>query len=170
MKKLQDNKNLKGKKYARLRRKRIWPSVIIFVVFLFLSCALITAVVGGFCGFIISNKMNLLTEQANQTGLQIAQRIAYGMSMEEALMDQRKDVIDPTMRHRSQVYVTDMKGNYVASTGKDAPDPDADYFDSEDDEDYLADMDIGEESVSDQDTDEDISMEEDIQMDEADEE
>ena len=50
-----------------------------------------------------------------------------------------------------------------------APDPDADYFDSEDDEDYLADMDIGEESVSDQDTDEDISMEEDIQMDEADE-
>ena len=51
----------------------------------------------------------------------------------------------------------------------DAPDPDADYFDSEDDEDYLADMDIGEESVSDQDTDEDISMEEDIQMDEADE-
>lgn len=30
-------------------------------------------------------------------------------------------------------------------------------------------MDIGEESVSDQDTDEDISMEEDIQMDEADE-
>ena len=51
----------------------------------------------------------------------------------------------------------------------DAPDPDADYFDSEDDEDYLADMDIGEESVSDQDTDEDISMEEDIQIDEADE-
>lgn len=51
----------------------------------------------------------------------------------------------------------------------DAPDPDADYFDSEDDEDYLADMDIGEESVSDQDTDEGISMEEDIQMDEADE-
>ena len=125
MRRLQDNKNLKGKKYARLRRKRIWPSVIIFVVFLFLSCALITAVVGGFCGFIISNKMNLLTEQANQTGLQIAQRVAYGMSMEEALTDQRKDVIDPTMRHRSQVYVTDMKGNYVASTGKDAPDPDA---------------------------------------------
>lgn len=31
----------------------------------------------------------------------------------------------------------------------DAPDPDADYFDSEDDEDYLADMDIEEESVSD---------------------
>ena len=59
-----------------------------------------------------------------------------------------------------------------SNTGKkkaDAPDPDADYFDSEDDEDYLADMDIGEESVSDQDTDEDISMEEDIQMDEADE-
>ena len=31
----------------------------------------------------------------------------------------------------------------------DAPDPDADYFDSDDDEDYLADMDIEEESVSD---------------------
>ena len=52
----------------------------------------------------------------------------------------------------------------------DAPDPDADYFDSEDDGDYLADMDIGEESVSDQDANEDISVEEDIQMDEADEE
>lgn len=64
------------------------------------------------------------------------------------------------------MYMKSNKGKKKA----DAPDPDADYFDSEDDEDYLADMDIGEESVSDQDTDEDISMEEDIQMDEADEE
>ena len=63
------------------------------------------------------------------------------------------------------MYMKSNKGKKKA----DAPDPDADYFDSEDDEDYLADMDIGEESVSDQDTDEDISMEEDIQMDEADE-
>lgn len=62
------------------------------------------------------------------------------------------------------MYMKSNKGKKKA----DAPDPDADYFDSEDDEDYLADMDIGEESVSDQDTDEDISMEEDIQMDEAD--
>ena len=64
------------------------------------------------------------------------------------------------------MYMKSNKGKKKA----DAPDPDADYFDSEDDGDYLADMDIGEESVSDQDTDEDISMEEDIQMDEADEE
>lgn len=64
------------------------------------------------------------------------------------------------------MYMKSNKGKKKA----DAPDPDADYFDSEDDEDYLADMDIREESVSDQDTDEDISMEEDIQMDEADEE
>ena len=64
------------------------------------------------------------------------------------------------------MYMKSNKGKKKA----DAPDPDADYFDSDDDEDYLADMDIEEESVSDQDTDEDISMEEDIQMDEADEE
>lgn len=64
------------------------------------------------------------------------------------------------------MYMKSNKGKKKA----DAPDPDADYFDSEDDEDYLADMDIEEESVSDQDADEDISMEDDIQMDEVDEE
>lgn len=64
------------------------------------------------------------------------------------------------------MYMKSNKGKRKA----DAPDPDADFFDSEDDEDYLADMDVEEESVSDQDADEDISMEDDIQMDEADEE
>ena len=39
--------------------------------------------------------------------------------------------------------------NTSATHATDAPDPDADYFDSDDDEDYLADMDIEEESVSD---------------------
>ena len=43
------------------------------------------------------------------------------------------------------MYVKSNKGKKKA----DAPDPDADYFDSNDDEDYLADMDIEEESVSD---------------------
>ena len=43
------------------------------------------------------------------------------------------------------MYVKSNKGKKKA----DAPDPDADYFDSDDDEDYLADMDIEEESVSD---------------------
>ena len=43
------------------------------------------------------------------------------------------------------MYMKSNKGKKKA----DAPDPDADYFDSDDDEDYLADMDIEEESVSD---------------------
>lgn len=47
----------------------------------------------------------------------------------------------------------------------DAPDPDADYFDSDDDEDYLADMDIEEESVSDA---EDESLDEDTGEDDLD--
>ena len=43
------------------------------------------------------------------------------------------------------MYMKSNKGKKKA----DAPDPDADYFDSDDDEDYLADMVIEEESVSD---------------------
>lgn len=42
-------------------------------------------------------------------------------------------------------------------------DPDIDYFD-DDEEDYLADMDIGEETVADQETDEDTAMEDDMLM------
>ncbi len=48
-------------------------------------------------------------------------------------------------------------------------DPDIDYFD-DDEEDYLADMDIGEETVADQEADEDAVMEDDILMDDSDEE
>lgn len=48
-------------------------------------------------------------------------------------------------------------------------DPDIDYFD-DDDEDYLADMNIGEETVADQEADEDATMEDDILMDDSNEE
>ena len=48
-------------------------------------------------------------------------------------------------------------------------DPDIDYFD-DDEEDYLADMDIGEETVADQEADEDAAMEDDILMDNSNEE
>ena len=64
------------------------------------------------------------------------------------------------------MYVKSNKGKKKA----DAPDPDADYFDSNDDEDYLADMDIEEESVSDaEDENSDEDTGEDVQ-DEMDEE
>ena len=48
-------------------------------------------------------------------------------------------------------------------------DPDIDYFD-DDEEDYLADMDIEEETVADQEADEDAAMKDDILMDDSDEE
>ena len=48
-------------------------------------------------------------------------------------------------------------------------DPDIDYID-DDEEDYLADMDIGEETVADQEADEDAAMKDDILMDDSDEE
>lgn len=60
------------------------------------------------------------------------------------------------------MYVKSNKGKKKAN----APDPDADYFDSDDDEDYLADMDIEEESVSDA---EDESPDEDTGEDDPDE-
>jgi len=63
------------------------------------------------------------------------------------------------------MYVKSNKGKKKA----DAPDPDADYFDSNDDEDYLADMDIEEESVSDaedENPDEDTGEDDQDEMDE----
>ncbi len=63
------------------------------------------------------------------------------------------------------VYMKSNKGK-KKDQGKD---PDIDYFD-DDEEDYLADMDIGEETVADQEADEDAAMEDDILMDNSDEE
>lgn len=51
----------------------------------------------------------------------------------------------------------------------DVPDPDADYFDEDDDEDYLADMDIEEEALADPEVDSDSDESSDVQMDETDE-
>lgn len=52
----------------------------------------------------------------------------------------------------------------------DVPDPDADYFDGDDDEDYLSDMDIEEDVLSDPEVDYDPDESSDVQMDETDEE
>ena len=63
------------------------------------------------------------------------------------------------------MYMKSNKGKKKA----DVPDPDADYFDSEDDEDYLADMDIEEEFVSDaeeESPDEDTGEDDQDEMDE----
>ena len=63
------------------------------------------------------------------------------------------------------IYMKSNKGKKKA----DAPDPDADYFDSDDDENYLADMDIEEESVSDaedENPDEDTGEDDPDEMDE----
>ena len=59
------------------------------------------------------------------------------------------------------LYVKSGKGKKKA----DAPDPDADYFDGDDDKDYLADMNIEEEKLSDQD---DLDPEEDSESDDSD--
>ncbi len=53
------------------------------------------------------------------------------------------------------LYVKSGKGKKKA----DAPDPDADYFDGDDDEDYLADMDIEEETLSGQDGEKNLELE-----------
>ena len=65
------------------------------------------------------------------------------------------------------LYVKSGKGKKKA----DVPDPDADYFDGDDDEDYLADLDIEEDVLSDQKAEEDSNIEDDpeIQMDNPDE-
>lgn len=52
----------------------------------------------------------------------------------------------------------------------DVPDPDADYFDGDDDEDYLADMDIEEEALADPEVDSDPDESFDVHMDDTDEE
>lgn len=59
------------------------------------------------------------------------------------------------------LYVKSGKGKKKA----DAPDPDADYFDGDDGEDYLADMNIEEENLSDQD---DLDPEKDFEADDSD--
>ena len=51
----------------------------------------------------------------------------------------------------------------------DVPDPDADYFDGDDDEDYLSDMDIEEETLADPEVDSDLDESSDVHMDETDE-
>ena len=52
----------------------------------------------------------------------------------------------------------------------DVPDPDADYFDGDDGEDYLADMDIEEETLADPEVDSDLDESFDVHMDDTDEE
>lgn len=64
------------------------------------------------------------------------------------------------------LYVKSGKANKKT----DVPDPDADYFDGDDDEDYLADMDIEEEALADPEVDSDPDESPDVQMDETDEE
>lgn len=107
---------IKEKTLKKLKRKSFWPSIVLFLAFLFVSVMIVFAGINLFATYIIGSKMMELYNQAMDTGVMVERFVQEGDSIPYAVANATR-----LSRNPSNVYLTDAEGRRVASTGGTAP-------------------------------------------------
>lgn len=107
---------IKEKTLKKLKRKSFWPSIILFLTFLVMSCTIIFTGINLFATYIIGSKLTILYDQAMDEGIVMERSIQKGDQMLNAVGN-----VERFRRQPSDIYVTDGQGNYVISTGSSRP-------------------------------------------------
>lgn len=107
---------IKEKTLKKLKRKSFWPSIVLFLMFLFMSAIIIFAGVNLFAMYIIGSKLTILYDQAMDEGIVMERSIQKGDQMYSAVGN-----VERFRREPSDIYVTDREGNCVVSTGSSRP-------------------------------------------------
>ena len=106
----------KGNTLKKLKRKSFWPSIILFVTFLFVSVAVIGAGINLFATYLIGSKVVGLHDQAMDVGI-LMERV---LSEDDQLSHAVNSVVH-FRKNPCDIYVTDKAGNRVASTTESEP-------------------------------------------------
>ena len=107
----------KEKRFRKLRKKKIWPSIVIFVGELIICPCLIMIFVQFFASYVIGTKLEQMNEEISHNSRLINNMIENGRSV--PLAAERLKFYIAT---GSDICVTDKDNNVVANTGTSSPD------------------------------------------------
>lgn len=104
----------KEQRIDKLRKTRVWPSIVFFVLSLLIAIALVTSVVGLFMSYIITNKVTENYNKAVDVGQFMEKRLVGGDNIVEAVNGVRANVNNP-----EALYAFDKDNKMVAGYGGD---------------------------------------------------
>lgn len=105
------NKTIKG-----FRKKSIWPSIVLFVIYLGFGVGVIVTIVTVFEGYIMDSKLAGMYEDAQDLG-----RLVTRHMEEEGLVDS-VSILGEMLKEGNGICVTDQDGDILASSGEAEPD------------------------------------------------
>lgn len=105
------NKTIKG-----FRKKSIWPSIVLFVIYLGFGVGVIVTIVTVFEGYIMDSKLAGMYEDAQDLG-----RLVTRHMEEESLVDS-VSILGEMLKEGNGICVTDQDGDILASSGEAEPD------------------------------------------------
>ncbi len=112
--------NGKQKNFERLKRKRIWPSIVIFTFFIIMCIGMIALFMQLFATYIVGTKVTQMYEEAQHAGEMLDGYMSRGQTVSEAV-----DSLSDFLKQDSAVYVADRDRRPVAGVGSSEPNLDA---------------------------------------------
>ena len=106
----------KGNTLKKLKRKSFWPSIILFLTFLFVSVAIIGTTINLFTVYLIGSKVVGLHDQAMDTGILMERVLSEDDHLSHAV-----NSVARFRKNPCDIYVTDKEGKRVASTTESEP-------------------------------------------------
>lgn len=107
----------KQRKFERLKRKSIWPSIVMFCFFVIMCVAMIVLFVQLFATYIVGTKVSQMYEEVQHTGEVLDGMMARGQTVSDAVEN-----LAGFLKADSAVYVVDRDRNLVAGFGTSEPD------------------------------------------------
>lgn len=109
--------SVKEKTFKKLRRKKIWPSILVFILFVIVCVVAITVFLQMFALYIMGTKVVHHFEEAQRVGKVIDALIDGGDTLHEAAYEMHKSILED-----KEIYITDRDGNVVYHVGDSIPD------------------------------------------------
>lgn len=105
------------KTFKKLRRKKIWPPILVFIVFVVVCVVAIAIFLQMFALYIMGTKVVHHSEEAQRVGGVIDALIDGGDTLHEAAYEMHRYILEG-----KEVYITDRNGNVVYQAGDSKPD------------------------------------------------
>lgn len=107
----------KEKSFEKLKKRRIWPSVVLFIGVALLCTGLVALFVAFFTTYVVATKVELMYDKSLAAGENFDRLIDSGETVWQAV-----EVLDAFIPERSGLYITDQDQNPIIQTGTSEPD------------------------------------------------
>lgn len=109
--------NKKIQKLKLLRKRKVWPTVVAFLVFMVLCVSMMGLFVQFFAQYILSAKISRMSEETQGAVEMLNNSMIWGRSLTQAAAE-----VDAYMGKDSAIYIVDRERRVLAKTGDSEPD------------------------------------------------